>query len=270
MHLNTTGLHMFAYDGHGHSTGSDGLHEPEKIIDMAIAKGLQIVGLSDHNVVSKLPRFLDYADKINSRGTKILPIPGIEISTNKGHLLVTLPIREKAEEFISNFKKFTKKPHPAELIEEYVQQYNAIVIFVHPDLVLHGFKLDYIETLVSKIPERYHKNLGIEIYNWMAQALFWSRREEEKRIHSRNHLMKLSPFSFTDYHSAYHVGNGSTAVYMKSLSEQSFVEAVHHSRTAPLNTSNRGISEYLQIVKATLAAEALSRTTRKTFHIPKS
>jgi len=261
---------MYAYDGHGHSTGSDGLHEPEKIIDMAVAKGLQIVGLSDHNGVSKLPRFLDYADKINTKHLKILPVPGIEISTNKGHLLVTLPIREKAEEFITNFKKFTKKPHPAELIEEYVRQYDAIIVFVHPDLVLHGFKLDYIESLLSKIPKHFHKNIGIEVYNWMAQVMFWSRPEKENQIHALNHKLKLAPFSFSDYHSANHVGNGSTAMYMKSLTENAFVEAVHHRRTAPLNTCNRGIGEYLQIVKATLSAGALSHTTRNTFHIPKN
>ncbi len=260
---------MFVYDGHGHSTASDGLHEPEKIIDVAVAKGLQIVGLSDHNLVSKLPRFLDYADKINSHSMKILPIPGIEISTTKGHMLVSLPIRKKAEEFIAHYKKPNKRPQPLDLIEEYIEQYDAIIVFVHPDIVLHGLKTDYIEQLLTKIPKHLHKNIGIEVYNWMAQALFWSRSKEENEIHSRNHIFNLAPFSFTDYHSAYHVGNGSTAVYMKSLTEEEFLKAIQERRTSPLNTSNRGMTEYVEIVKATLAAEAMSRLSRRDFHIAK-
>lgn len=260
---------MYAYDGHGHSTASDGLHEPEKIIDVAIAKGLQIVGLSDHNVVSNLPRFLDYADKINKHETRILPIPGVEISTTKGHLLVSLPIREKAEEFIQDYKKPVHRPHPYEIIHEYIEKYEAIIVFVHPDIILHGITTEFIEKLLDRLPHRMHKNVGIEVYNWMAQALFWSRAHEEHDIHVKNHILELAPFSFTDYHSAYHVGNGSTAVFMQDLTEDEFVKAVHSRRTSPLNTSNRGISEYLEIVKATLAAEALSRTTRRSFHIPK-
>jgi PHP family Zn ribbon phosphoesterase len=261
---------MYSYDGHGHSTASDGLHEPEKIIDVAVSKGLNIIGLSDHNIVSKLPRFLDYADKINQHGMKILPIPGVEISTTKGHLLITIPDRKNADEFIHNFKKPSKRPQPLEIIEEYIHQYDAIVIFVHPELLLHGLKVDYIEELIGKIPHGLHKNLGIEVYNWMSQAVFWSRSKEERQIHKRNHLLNLATFSFTDYHSAYNVGNGSTALYMRDLSSEEFSKAIKERRTAPLNISSRGAKEYFEIAKTTLAAEVYGRTNKHNFHIPKT
>jgi hypothetical protein len=271
MHVNKSEYTAYLYDGHGHSNASDGLHKPEDIIDSAIEKGLQIIGLSDHNVVSNIPRFLDYTDKINKHKHIILPIPAVEMSTNQGDLLVTIPDRNHAENFISKYKKPQKRPNPSELIEEYIDEYNAIIIFPHPEIAhLKGIELDYIEDLLLKIPSHYHKNIGIEVYNWMSQAFFWKRAKQEKSIHNFNKILKLAPFSFTDYHAAHHVGNGSTAIYMKNLSAAEYIDAVQNRRTSPYNTSNRGISEYLQIVKAAVIAEGLTRFANRQFRVPRT
>ncbi|MDQ3098472.1 MAG: PHP domain-containing protein [bacterium] len=271
MDFNDTEYNVYLYDGHGHSNASDGLHKPEHIIDSAVHKGLSIIGLSDHNVVSNIPRFLDYTDKINKHKHIILPIPAVEISTTQGDLLVTIPDRDHAENFLTKYKKPQRRPNPSELIEEYIDQYNAIIIFPHPEVAyLKGLKLDYIEKLLHKIPQPYHKNIGIEVYNWMSQAFFWKRAKQEKGIHNYNKALKLSPFSFTDYHQAHHVGNGSTAVYMKDLTAKEYINAVQNRRTSPYNTSNRGISEYMQIVKAALIAEGLTHFGNRQFRVPKS
>lgn len=271
MHLNEAEYNSYLYDGHGHSTASDGINSPEEIIDQAINKGLSIIGLSDHNVVTNIPRFLEYSDKINKNEQIILPIPAVEFSTSQGDLLITIPNRDDAENFLLNYTKPHKRPNPIELIEENIDKYNAIVIFPHPEVAyLKGISLNYIEEVLEKIPKHYHKNIGIEIYNWMSQAFFWKRSKQEKGIHNYNQLLKLASFSFTDYHSANHVGNGSTAVYMKELSSQSFIEAVQNRQTSPYNTSTRGISEYIQIVKTALIAEGISRFSNRQFRVPKS
>ncbi len=271
MQINNAQYNVYLYDGHGHSNASDGLNKPEQIIDIAVKKGLQIIGLSDHNVISNLPRFLDYADKINKHKMIILPIPAVEISTTLGDLLVTIPDRPHAENFIANFKKPPRRPTPSELIEEYIDSYNAIIIFPHPEVApLKGISLQNIEDLLSKIPPRYHKNIGIEVYNWMCQAFFWKRAKQEKGIHNYNTSLKLAPFSFTDYHEAHHVGNGNTAVYMNELTSKAYIEAVQEKRTSPYAVSNRSFSEYVQIMKAALIAEGLTHFGNRQFRVPRS
>ncbi len=271
MQINNAHYSVYIYDGHGHSNASDGLHSPEQIVDMAMRKGLQIIGLSDHNVVVNIPRFLDYTDKINQHKMTILPIAGVELSTTQGDLLVTIPDRHHLDNFLTHYKKPQRRPSPSELIEEYIDNYNAIIIFPHPEIAHHkGISLEYIEQVLVKIPQRYHKNIGIEVYNWMCQAFFWKRAKQERGIHTHNQILKLAPFSFTDYHAAYHVGNGNTAVYMSELSTEAYIDAVQHRRTAPHNTSNRGLSEYMQIVKAAVIAESLTRFGNRHFRVPKS
>ncbi len=270
MQINKTEYNVYLYDGHGHSTASDGLSNPEDIIDTAVKKGLQIVGLSDHNVITNLPRFLDYADKINRNGIKILPVPAVELSTTQGDLLITIPDRDQAENFLSRYNKPAKRPHPTEVIEDYIDTYNAIIIIPHPEVAhLKGISLAYLEHLLEKIPARYHNHIGIEVYNWMSQAFFWKRAKQEKNIHNSNKILKLAPFSFTDYHLAHHVGNGNTAVYMKNLTSHDYIDAVENRRISPHNTSNRGISEYVEIVKSVVVAESLTYLTNRQFRVPK-
>ncbi|HHY30358.1 MAG TPA: phosphatase, partial [Syntrophaceticus sp.] len=39
---------MYA-DLHIHSTASDGIHAPDKIVDFALKKGLSVISLTDHD-----------------------------------------------------------------------------------------------------------------------------------------------------------------------------------------------------------------------------
>ena len=63
-------------DLHTHSIFSDGTDTPERVVDLAVEAGLSAVALTDHNTVSGLERFTEYAaDK------PIDIVPGIEFST---------------------------------------------------------------------------------------------------------------------------------------------------------------------------------------------
>ena len=61
-------------DLHTHSVFSDGTDTPERIIDLAIESGLSAVALTDHNTVSGLERFTEYA-----AGKPIDIVPGVEL-----------------------------------------------------------------------------------------------------------------------------------------------------------------------------------------------
>ena len=69
-------------DLHIHTTYSDGVFSPEKIVDTAIDAGLDALAITDHDNVLAYPIALNYAKKIADSGGKALEIlPGVEINT---------------------------------------------------------------------------------------------------------------------------------------------------------------------------------------------
>jgi ABC-type lipoprotein export system ATPase subunit len=91
-------LHIHSY---GKDDGSfdvkDELMTPQNIVDEAIKNNLSIISITDHNEINNSKIATDY-----SIGKNILHIPGIEVSTTQGHLLVYF------EEF-SSLRKFHGK-----------------------------------------------------------------------------------------------------------------------------------------------------------------
>jgi predicted metal-dependent phosphoesterase TrpH len=73
---------MLACDLHVHTNYSkDGESSVEEILRQADAEGLDVIAITDHDAV-------DGAKKALSIPSKVLVIPGIEVSTKQGHLLV--------------------------------------------------------------------------------------------------------------------------------------------------------------------------------------
>ncbi len=58
-----------------HSHHSDGLHEPEALVEMAVGAGLRAIALTDHDTVTGWPAFAAACD-----GAGIEAIPGVELS----------------------------------------------------------------------------------------------------------------------------------------------------------------------------------------------
>jgi PHP domain/AAA domain len=86
--LKSAGARFFRADLHIHSHG--GSHDvkdvtmtPEAIVQRAIVEGLSIVAVTDHNEILNVPRASAAAS-----GKPMLVIPGVELSTPQGHLLV--------------------------------------------------------------------------------------------------------------------------------------------------------------------------------------
>lgn len=70
-------------DLHIHTTYSDGVFSPERIVDTAIAAGLNAIAITDHDNVLAHPIATDYAEKI-AKETSTTPLeilPGVEINT---------------------------------------------------------------------------------------------------------------------------------------------------------------------------------------------
>lgn len=90
MEVTSNGAYFLKADLHIHSYGDGGSFDvddyqmnPQNIIDTAISKGLSVISITDHNEVTNSCNAVQYA-----QGKNILVIPGIELSTPQGHLLL--------------------------------------------------------------------------------------------------------------------------------------------------------------------------------------
>lgn len=90
----TTGASFFRADLHIHSLGSshdvrDAAMTPQNIVTTAIDEGLSMIAITDHNEINNVEAAVKAA-----QGTPLTVIPGVELSTPQGHLLLYLPTLE--------------------------------------------------------------------------------------------------------------------------------------------------------------------------------
>ncbi|RMD48237.1 MAG: PHP domain-containing protein [Ignavibacteria bacterium] len=94
-------------DLHTHTNFSDGHNSPEDLIKLAKSKGINILGIVDHDTVDGLEEAIHYGQKY---GVEV--IPGIEISTdidNKEVHLLGYFVDYKSKEFLKYLTFFKKE-----------------------------------------------------------------------------------------------------------------------------------------------------------------
>lgn len=79
-------LHIHSYGEYGSYDVYDPQMSPQNIVDLAITENIQVISITDHNEINNSKTAIDYAV-----GKSILIVPGVELSTPDGHLLVYLP-----------------------------------------------------------------------------------------------------------------------------------------------------------------------------------
>lgn len=134
-----SGASFYKADLHIHSFGEEGSYDvtdtnmtPENIVDTAIEQGLSIISITDHNEDRNSNRAIKY-----SQGKKILVIPGIEISTLQGHLLVYFEKYDDLKKFRGKLTISDNKETCAQGIVECLslaKQYNGIGVLAHIEL----------------------------------------------------------------------------------------------------------------------------------------
>ena len=82
---------------HSHPTSHDvrdaGM-TAEAVVKTALAQGLGVIAITDHNEISNVDAALKAAD-----GTGLLVVPGVELSTPQGHLLAYVPTLDALQRF---------------------------------------------------------------------------------------------------------------------------------------------------------------------------
>lgn len=133
------GANFFRADLHIHSYGEFGSYDvkdatmtPEAIVDTAIDKGLKIISITDHNEIFNSNTAINYAE-----GKDILVIPGIEVTTTQGHLLLYFDTFQSLRSFngkltISDDKKTTSQG----IVEclDFAYQLGGVGVLAHIEL----------------------------------------------------------------------------------------------------------------------------------------
>ncbi|MPZ49587.1 MAG: PHP domain-containing protein [Dehalococcoidia bacterium] len=99
----SSGARFLAADLHIHTQASPDTDKkwqalgPEEVVNQALAKGLDIIAVTDHNTAEYCDKVIDAA-----QGTTLHVFPGVEISTRQGHLLAIFET-DKTSETINGF-----------------------------------------------------------------------------------------------------------------------------------------------------------------------
>ena len=126
-------LHIHSY---GKDSGSFDVTDqdmtPEKIVDTALDSNLQIISITDHNEILNSKAAIDYAE-----GKDLFVVPGIEVSTTQGHLLVYFSSFQELRSFHGKLTISEDKERCSQGIVEclnLVSQFNGFGILAHIEL----------------------------------------------------------------------------------------------------------------------------------------
>lgn len=125
-------LHIHSFGPTGSFDVTDTSNTPHNIVDTAISKGLKVISITDHNEILNSLIAIDYAN-----GKDILVIPGIEVSTPQGHLLLYFETSDKLRQFYGNLTFNDEKTICNQSITEclnYAERYQGIGVLAHINL----------------------------------------------------------------------------------------------------------------------------------------
>ncbi|HHT9111753.1 MAG: PHP domain-containing protein [Planctomycetes bacterium] len=145
-------LHIHSFGGSYEVTDSS--MTPQNIVDLAIENKLEIIAITDHNSIDNVEQALEYA-----QGKNIYVVPGIELTTLQGHLLLYFETYQSLKSFfgkvnISDDKKYCKGTISQCL--ELTESFGGLGIAAHIDtktgfeLMQDGYSPHKAEILKSK------------------------------------------------------------------------------------------------------------------------
>lgn len=185
------------FDLHIHSNYSDGHASVAEIIDAAVHRGLDGIALTDHDNMRGIPAARKY---IKERKLDLILIPGVEVTTSEGHLLV-LGVEEPPK----------RKLSPEETIEA-AHTLGGIADVPHP---YHPFR-----NAIGRIPNAD----AVEVYN--SKHIFGLANGRAWVEARRRHMPMVAG---SDSHFAETVGLGVTELDAEDVDE--VLEAIRAGRT---------------------------------------
>ncbi|MEM7330703.1 MAG: anti-sigma factor antagonist [Chloroflexota bacterium] len=178
-------------DIHIHTTFSDGLNEPEAIVNYVVTQtDLSVIAITDHNTIDGANVAYDYWRKHRAEFNCLEIIKGIEISTDVGHIIglfleEDIPARMSAEDTIKA-----------------IHEQGGLAIAAHPfthllpftDFEGIGYRIGYLN--LDGVEER--SSIPTELYaNWIT-AVFNQQHQKVARLGSSDaHYLTMVGKTYT-------------------------------------------------------------------------
>lgn len=187
---------MLRAELHVHSNYSDGRDSVKKIVQKAVDKGIDVLSVTDHDTIAGSLSAIEF---VSDEKIPIVVIPGVEVSTSTGHLLVYGIGRD--------IEKGLKMDKTCET----VRKMGGISVLAHPfDIFRKG-------TIRKKDFEFVD---CVEVFNAKSYFNFLARKYAEK--------FGKKGIGGSDAHKAEHVGM--VINYLQSSDKDSIINAIYDGR----------------------------------------
>ena len=248
-------------DLHGHSYYSDGLCSPTGVVDSAVESGLSVVALTDHNTTLGLEEFEKRVNEYRESGTQIIGIYGIEVSTEKGHILFLFDNKEDA----TNFGRYIKVGHDLNNFDDVIKiagTFNPFIIVPHPEIPhVNSFSFDDIDYLLHKYSHLVG-SIGIEAINGLSQivmpAIMLKKNKNLVTEHEQR-KWKANLFGNSDFHSWHNVGFCVTSfetdrVITSAKEFLDFIKDLENKGIVKLNKKNTLLHKARSVFQTTISS----------------
>ena len=180
-------------DIHIHTDFSDGLYEPEAIINYAVTQtDLQVIAITDHNTIDGAKFAYDYWQRHRVEFGQLQVIKGIEITSSEGHI-IGLFLEEDIPAHMS----------PADTVKA-IHEQGGLAIAAHPFthlLTIIGLK--GLGRAIGELPldgVEIHNSVPVEVYsNWITAAYNRKHRNHPEVGGSDAHILTMMGKTYTKF-----------------------------------------------------------------------
>ena len=180
-------------DIHIHTDFSDGLHEPEAVINYAVTQtDLRVIAITDHNTIDGARTAYNYWQRHRAEFGQLEVIKGIEISSSKGHI-IGLFLEEDIPAHMS----------PADTVQA-IHDQGGLAIAAHPFTHLLTFiGLKGIGREIGELPldgVEIHNSVPVEFYtNWITARYNRQHRNHPALGGSDTHFLSMMGKTYTQF-----------------------------------------------------------------------
>ncbi len=205
---------MVRFDLHVHTNYSDGTDSTEEIIRQAEKIGLDGIGITDHDTFGGVHKALEIE-------TTLIIVPGIEISTCKGHILA----------YGLTDGEFEIGLTPAETVEQ-IHRVGGIAIPAHP--------FDYIRLGIKD--EIYNiKSDAIEVINGCITFSPWNEKARRAAV-----KLDLPMIAGSDGHSTEEIGIAWTDFIYEPKNWQDVISMILRKEAIPVGRNHHVLSSKIR------------------------
>ncbi|PIR42895.1 hypothetical protein CO058_00870 [candidate division WWE3 bacterium CG_4_9_14_0_2_um_filter_35_11] len=246
-------------DLHGHSYYSDGKCSPKEIANIAFEIGIDVVALTDHDLTFGIDEFENKIAELNKDGKKIIGIPGIEVTTEEGHIIFLFDNPKDAKEFSETIH--IEEKNNLKTVIKNAEKYNKYIIIPHVEIPFIGsFSFESVEKFFKNFPnEMLHT--GLEAINGESQVMpkFLLKKHYTLKEKNTEHGWNRNLFGNSDHHSKHGIGVGVTEIQSEKeiKNAKDFIELLKTSKGGEAKiqkilSTTELLTEYFYIISGTI------------------